>query len=310
MWCSASVAITSAASSTPAAISTPITSCGDRTTKRVRGRHASRSVRPSPSHPSPRATTARSEPFGRGYRTRYCTMPSCMTDCAGSCSTPGRPADDIERAEARGLAPVARRWTVSCRPVPRVMTPPVSPSSRGVDEERLRRLWRAVGFPDVPDGLAVFTDADVEAARRLARRGLGPGTDFATLLQQVRVISASAARIASVVADDFGDIVRRERAAGVDDDDDRARLDRAIQRRGPRGVARATCTGSSCAPRCGAGWRSTRHRTSRSPSGSPTSPGYTELSAELDTAIGSRPSWGGGRRSRTTPSRATRRHGS
>jgi adenylate cyclase len=129
----------------------------------------------------------------------------------------GAPADDIERADAEGWLPLLT--------LDRLVSPgPARHDAAGVaalagcDEERLRQLWRAVGFQDVPDGLAVFTDADVDAARRLAKGGLGPGTDFATMLRHVRVISASAARIASVVADDWGDTVRRERASGVDDD--------------------------------------------------------------------------------------------
>ena len=46
------------------------------------------------------------------------------------------------------------------------------------DEDQLRRLWRAVGFPDVPEGLAVYTDADVEAARRLMHGELAQAYRF------------------------------------------------------------------------------------------------------------------------------------
>ena len=64
-----------------------------------------------------------------------------------------------------------------------------------------------------------------------------------------------------------------------------------------------TCTGCSSGPRCGAGWCSTPSPTSRSRSGSPTSPGYTTLSAALDADAICRRSSAAGRRSRTTPSR-------
>jgi adenylate cyclase len=124
---------------------------------------------------------------------------------------------DIERADAEGWIPLLTLDRLVSPEPPRHDAAGVA-ALAGCDEDRLRELWRAVGFPDVPEGLAVFTDADVDAARRLARGGLGPGTDFAALLRHVRVISASAARIASVVADDWGDAVRRERAAGVADD--------------------------------------------------------------------------------------------
>ncbi|WP_369139864.1 adenylate/guanylate cyclase domain-containing protein [Modestobacter versicolor] len=38
----------------------------------------------------------------------------------------------------------------------------------GVSAERTRRLWRALGFADVPDGEPAFTDADVRALSRLS----------------------------------------------------------------------------------------------------------------------------------------------
>jgi adenylate cyclase len=129
----------------------------------------------------------------------------------------GATADDIARAESEGWLPLLT--------VDRLVTPGPArhdaaavAARAGCDEDHLRRLWRAVGFPDVPDGLAVFTDADVDAARRLAHGGLAAGADFATMLRHVRVISSAAARIASVVADDWGDVVRAQREAGVDDE--------------------------------------------------------------------------------------------
>jgi adenylate cyclase len=124
---------------------------------------------------------------------------------------------DLERADAEGWLPLLT--------LDRLVSPgPAQYDAAGValragcGEAQLRQLWRAVGFPDVPPGLAVFTDADVDAARRLAQGGLGPGADFAATLRHVRVISASAARIASVVADDWGDRVRDQRGDGVDDE--------------------------------------------------------------------------------------------
>ena len=86
------------------------------------------------------------------------------------------------------------------------------------DEDRLRRLWRAVGFPDVPDGLAVYTDADVEAARRLMHGGFARRSDFSTVLRHVRVISSSMSRVASLLADYYGDEVRDLRARGLSDE--------------------------------------------------------------------------------------------
>lgn len=39
----------------------------------------------------------------------------------------------------------------------------------GTDQEGTSRLWRALGFPDVPHGSAAFTDADLVALRRVLR---------------------------------------------------------------------------------------------------------------------------------------------
>jgi len=125
---------------------------------------------------------------------------------------------DIARAESEGWLPLLTLDRL-VSPGPARYDVAAVATLAGCDEGKLRRLWRAVGFPDVPRGLNVFTDADVDAARRLARGGLAPGADFATRLRHVRVISSSAARIASVIADDLGDTVRARRDQGVPDDE-------------------------------------------------------------------------------------------
>jgi adenylate cyclase len=124
---------------------------------------------------------------------------------------------DIARAESEGWLPLLTLDRL-VSPGPARHDVAAVASLVGCDKEHLRRLWRAVGFPDVPDGLAVFTDADVDAARRLEKGGLAPGADFATMLRHVRVVSSSAARIASVVADDLADTVRARRDQGIDDE--------------------------------------------------------------------------------------------
>ena len=124
---------------------------------------------------------------------------------------------DIARAESEGWLPLLTLDRL-VSPGPARYDVAAVASLVGCDEEHLRRLWRAVGFPDVPDGISVFTDADVDAARRLEKGGLAPGADFATMLRHVRVISSSAARIASVIADDLGDTVRARRDQGIDEE--------------------------------------------------------------------------------------------
>jgi adenylate cyclase len=66
----------------------------------------------------------------------------------------------------------------------------------GLPLDLARRLWRALGFPDVPDDEPAFTQADVAAlaaAKGLIQLGL-PDTD--TAIQMARVIGSSMARIA------------------------------------------------------------------------------------------------------------------
>src|SRR6185436_17183115 len=124
---------------------------------------------------------------------------------------------DIARAESEGWLPLLTLDRL-VSPGPARYDVAAVATLAGCDEGKLRRLWRAVGFPDVPAGLAVFTDADVDAARRLAKGGLAPGADFDAMLRHVRVISSLAARIASVIADDLADTVLERRDEGIDDE--------------------------------------------------------------------------------------------
>ncbi len=73
----------------------------------------------------------------------------------------------------------------------------------------LRRLWRALGFPDVPPDAAVFTDREVRAAQRLMGRALADKLETGELVRQVQAVSAAMARIASVEADAIGDVMQR-----------------------------------------------------------------------------------------------------
>lgn len=72
-------------------------------------------------------------------------------------------------------------------------------STAGVDRELTRRLWRAMGFADVPADEVAFTDQDLEALRRSAalidRDGLGPDD----LLHLARVLGQASARMADSV---------------------------------------------------------------------------------------------------------------
>ena len=144
-------------------------------------------------------------------------MPTVQAELRTFLLAAGATEPDIERAEREGWLPLLTldRLVLPGRPTHDVAD---VAALTGFDEDRLRRLWRAVGFPDAPQGVPVFTDDDIDAARRLLEGRLAQGSDFATLLRQVRVMSVSMARIGSVIADYFGDLVRDLRAHGVDDE--------------------------------------------------------------------------------------------
>ena len=129
----------------------------------------------------------------------------------------GASDDDLRRAGAEGWIPLLTldRLVTPGRPTHDIAE---VAALVGCEEDRLRRLWRAVGFPDVPAGLSAFTDADIEAARLALDGAFARRADFATVLRHVRVISSAMARVASVLAENYGDTVRDLRAQGVDDE--------------------------------------------------------------------------------------------
>jgi adenylate cyclase len=89
----------------------------------------------------------------------------------------------------------------------------------GVDPDLLRQLWRALGFPDVPDDLPVFRDEDVTAARTVLGGRFASAQDTPSLLRDIRTISAAMARIAGVLSDYLGERVQGARVAGATDDE-------------------------------------------------------------------------------------------
>jgi adenylate cyclase len=81
-------------------------------------------------------------------------------------------------------------------PAERRMTQRELAESTGMSEELVQRLWRALGFIDVPEDERTFTEMDVEAVE-LFQVMVGMGiADVDTALQLARVIGASMARIA------------------------------------------------------------------------------------------------------------------
>lgn len=118
-------------------------------------------------------------------------------------SSEGVSDDDIERAEKEGWLPLLVVDHLLL-PSKSVYTEEEVTSSAGADPGVARRLWRAMGFPDVPLGEASFTDADVEALSIALSEIASVFTDLApveALVHETRVVSSSLARVAEVATD-------------------------------------------------------------------------------------------------------------
>ncbi|MCC6338783.1 MAG: adenylate/guanylate cyclase domain-containing protein [Acidimicrobiia bacterium] len=135
----------------------------------------------------------------------------------------GARSDEIDRA--------AREGWLSLLTVDRMLMPgkpryTLAEMSRraGADEDFSRRLWRALGFPDLPADAKAFTDSDAETLETLIDSGNSPllvGDDEAAhlLVQQVRVASSLFARYAEMLSDQIFEALRRARELGVSDVD-------------------------------------------------------------------------------------------
>jgi len=91
----------------------------------------------------------------------------------------------------------------------------------GTDMTTARAIWRAIGFPDLPDDLPAFTDADVATLRSFLATFANPWVldwSLDRALSQARVVSASLARIGDAVTDDVARSFRDARTVDLDDE--------------------------------------------------------------------------------------------
>jgi adenylate cyclase len=72
----------------------------------------------------------------------------------------------------------------------------------GVDFDLAERLWRAMGFAEVPDDEPAFVDDDL-VALRMATRALTDLVDPSAIVYQTRVMAAALSRVAEVTSDDI-----------------------------------------------------------------------------------------------------------
>jgi adenylate cyclase len=66
----------------------------------------------------------------------------------------------------------------------------------GIEHERSVKWWRAMGFPEVPDGVCGFGEADLEMVRRLAALSGAGLVDDESIHRLARLLGASFSRIA------------------------------------------------------------------------------------------------------------------
>jgi adenylate cyclase len=143
----------------------------------------------------------------------------------------GAPRDEIDRAEREGrllllafdyqLMPGRPRYTFA-----------EACGRADFDLEIAKRLWRALGFPDPPADERRFRDEDVEAIitlrRQLESTITSVGENYEQLVQYVRVVAGSLAKIAEVQSDLLVSAVRERRLAGFGDDEIAAQIADAL----------------------------------------------------------------------------------
>jgi adenylate cyclase len=134
----------------------------------------------------------------------------------------GASADEILRAEREGWLALltADRIVVPGRPR---YDPAGVAAKAGVNRDLADRVWRALGFPDAPDGVALFSDRDAKALQTLVERlgasrpALGDPTE--TLVEQTRAVAAGLQRLAELFSDQLVAAIQLGRQSGIDDDE-------------------------------------------------------------------------------------------
>jgi adenylate cyclase len=129
----------------------------------------------------------------------------------------GVPEEEISAAKAQGTLPLLVIDQLLFPGQPRYDDATLL-DKVGVDREYARALWRAMGFPAVPEGEVAFYDDDLEALRSAAvgdpMRQLLPD-----LVHETRVMSAAMARIAEQSTDDVDRVLRELRQQGLPEEE-------------------------------------------------------------------------------------------
>jgi adenylate cyclase len=119
----------------------------------------------------------------------------------------GLSADEIGAAVTAGPEELARTVARYLTFPGRRHLRPVDVWTRaGVSRDTAVSLWRAMGFPEVPDDAVAFTDADVDALRSAVTLFERAGMNTASGLQQARSMSQATMRIAASHQDVIGGV--------------------------------------------------------------------------------------------------------
>ena len=129
----------------------------------------------------------------------------------------GVPEEEIAKAEVEG------QEAVQLLAIDRILMPGKERYTQaevvekvGFDIEEARRYWRALGFPDIPEGQRAFTDGDVEALRTLKELTDQGVVDPEVAMQLARVFGQSLSRMAdSQVATQRNRVEQPLRSAGA-----------------------------------------------------------------------------------------------
>jgi adenylate cyclase len=123
---------------------------------------------------------------------------------------------EIARATEEGWLPLLAFDRMLFPEVARYDGPGVA-AAAGTEPEVARRIWRALGFPDLPDDVSAFTERDAGALRFAVERLQGDA-GITDLEHQVRIVAATLARLTAFEADVVAQRLDGIRATGVDEE--------------------------------------------------------------------------------------------
>lgn len=133
----------------------------------------------------------------------------------------GATSDDIDDAERDGTLTLLALDRMLVPGRPELNGDDIAEQS-GVDRETAKLLWRALGFPDPPEGEAAFTRESVEVLRLISGRSatsVFTDSDPAALVSQVRAVGAGLSRVAEALSDQIAESVLAARELGVSDEE-------------------------------------------------------------------------------------------